>query len=95
MDVFGGTAPSPTLEVSPNPFEHTVNIQIPKGLKNSKLTIYDQLGRAIRQLPVLEEDIPQTLSVDVADLDSGIYFLSLVSSGRKVMTQKIIKQGLY
>jgi len=55
--------------------------------------ISDQLGRVIRQVPNVDELSGQTLSLDVSDLESGIYIVRIAARG-KVFTEKIVKQSL-
>jgi len=94
LEGFGNVEPTTSLAVSPNPFHHSIDIQIPKDIQNGNLTIYDQLGRMVRELPPFEDHTPQTVTVDLGELEDGVYFVRLVSKGKQVMTEKIVKQSM-
>jgi len=92
-EAFGGYETAASLVVAPNPFEHSIDIQIPEGIEKGELMISDQLGRVIRQVPNVGELSGQTLSLDVSDLESGIYIVRIATRG-KIFTEKIVKQSL-
>jgi len=57
------------------------------------LIISDQLGRVIRQISNLDNRAGQSMTLDVSDLESGIYIVRIAARG-KVYMEKIVKQTL-
>lgn len=80
------------LSVLPNPFDHSIAIQIPENLQNGELMISDQLGRVIRQVSNLDDKVGQAITLDVSDLESGIYIVRIAAKG-KVYMKKIVKHS--
>lgn len=92
-DAFGGVETVTTLAVTPNPFDHSIAIQIPEEIQNGELIISDQLGRVIRQVANIDDSAGQSMTMDVSDLESGIYIVRIAARG-KVYMKKIVKQSL-
>lgn len=79
-----------TLSIFPNPFtvSATVTYNLPSGTKNAALIAYDVLGReaAVYKLP----NPAGQLSITSANLNSGIYFYTLVADGQVLTVRKMV-----
>ncbi|WP_179019004.1 T9SS type A sorting domain-containing protein [Winogradskyella forsetii] len=74
-----------TVNISPNPFTKTINLQTSKTLEFKDIAIYDITGREVY---TTTEDL-RTLNLE--NLENGTYILSLATENEKA-TFKIIKQ---
>ena len=76
---------SVTVSVFPNPFNSSLTIKTDKPVFN-RLVISDMNGKQIKEIPYLME------TVDLEDLRSGVYFISLLDHfGSITTTLKVIK----
>jgi len=78
--------------VFPNPVNNIANIQfnLAENKDNIEVGIYDMVGKKIKNLyngPLSQGG--QDFSIDVSGLSKGVYFVSIISSDRRV-TQKMI-----
>jgi len=71
--------------VSPNPANDFVNISIQNSNDEVTLKIIDVLGNEI-----LSERLRNTKKIDVSNLKSGIYFVTIASTDKKVLSRKMI-----
>ncbi len=62
------------ISLYPNPANQKLNINIPKSIHPSKISIYNSLGKCILTRPYKP-------SVDIDNLDNGIYFIRLEMNG--------------
>lgn len=70
--------------IAPNPVETTFMITTINGLEIDKIEIYNALGQKVKSVN------PKETSIDVSDLHSGVYFISVTSNqGNK--KQKFLK----
>jgi hypothetical protein len=77
------------FQISPNPFEDNLNIQFLKSIDElESLTIIDVMGRVVKELNNLNTN--QTLSINLSDLKSGVYFVR-INFDQEIKTLKIIK----
>ena len=76
------------FKLSPNPTGNVITIQNsnPTG-KNYKLSIADQLGKVVKEMKY--EDSNEFI-LSVADLDDGMYFISIQNNKKQLFTQKIV-----
>ena len=76
----------------PNPFaEQTViNFSIPETVKKAQIHFYNQEGRIIQTVDVIERGLG-SITVFGADLSSGVYTYTLVADGQIVSTKKMMK----
>ncbi len=70
----------------PNPASDMLNIMIPTDTKVSTMNIYNVSGKLIRTLNTNEYQN----AINVADFDTGIYFIS-IETENEVITKKFIK----
>jgi serine protease AprX len=89
QNVLLGTTNASSLEfkIYPNPAKNLVSITLPKDIKLAKILFYNQLGQE-----VIRQNInSQTLSIDLYNLNSGIYTYKLETE-KTTLTGKIIKE---
>ena len=73
------------IYISPNPFRDYISVSnLPVGL-NARLEIYDIVGRKVLNSEFIN------LEVNVANLQSGIFYLIIISDDVIIYSQKIIK----
>lgn len=74
----------------PNPANAYTNFtyDIPKGINNATLIIYDILGSVITEQPITNEK--GTLKINTTEYTEGIYFYSLITSNNTLFTRKLI-----
>ena len=69
----------------PNPASDIVQLKFPVGIENTKVEIFDILGKQIK-VNLSEEN-----TIDVSKLPSGAYFVSINADDTKVTKKLIIK----
>lgn len=74
------------VTIYPNPVSNTLNIS---GGKNT--TSY-RIMNAMGQVVLMENIIASSFSIDVADLQSGLYFIEIVSTDKTSVKQTFIKK---
>lgn len=90
-DIIMGYDMSPKIKsAGPNPFGETIKVNFISKTK-SIVELTDTRGRIVKRIPIDpgEEEQSQTIT-GLSSLQSGIYFLSIISNGKKD-TQKLIK----
>ena len=75
-----------TFSIYPNPATSIINLKTQNPLNS--VTVFSTLGALVKQLTNMNKPIT---SLDVSSLESGVYFLQLISNG-KVITRKFIKE---
>lgn len=80
------------LAVAPNPFRETFDVTFTTGNERVMVSLFDGLGRRVkvisdRRLPAGEHRI----TVSVADLPSGAYFIHLTLAGGIRKTKRVVK----
>jgi hypothetical protein len=90
--VYVAEPPNSNIVVYPNP---VVNLSTPLTLKlvneaNTRLFgfLYDQYGRALRKLDIITD--PHVVSIDIATLANGLYFVRLSNGSREYSAKFII-----
>lgn len=77
------------INIYPNPSKGVLNIDIKNSAsKNNSMVIYDIMGKIIKQLE-LENSSDIIDTINLKDLNPGIYFLKL-KLGEKILSKKII-----
>jgi len=69
----------------PNPSNNQATLQLPSGINNAKVKIFDYLGKTLLEKNISSLD----KTIDLSDLTSGIYFVR-VQNDTKVGTKKLI-----
>ena len=76
-----------TVRIYPNPANDELTISIDPSTKIQSVNIVDVNGRLIKEISNLSQS---TLSVDISNFNSGIYFVQLNSNGQQII-RKIVK----
>lgn len=75
------------LAIYPNPSSNKVSIEIPSNMADAELRITDIMGRHILSKKVSQP----TEELNVSELASGIYFVSLSSQGRVLQSKLLVE----
>jgi hypothetical protein len=75
------------LFVFPNPAQNTVSFQLEKSQVVVSYNIYNMLGDA-----VITNNIVSTNSIDISELNSGVYFLTIKDKNGKLYNNKFVKR---
>lgn len=75
------------LRVYPNPFRNELTINLGRFSENwVEIQLYNAVGQAIKQWTIQNQ-----MTVDLSQLEKGIYFLRAIENGELLSTTKIIK----
>lgn len=77
-----------TFEVYPNPVAETLNIKLKSNAVGSVVSIYSLLGAKLIEKSIA---LDENLSIPVANLDNGVYYVS-VKNGNNTSVSKFIKK---
>ncbi|MDB5283576.1 MAG: hypothetical protein JWO06_2651, partial [Bacteroidota bacterium] len=77
-----------SLAIFPNPFKNNFAIQMNGDMKDATAQLYDETGRRLHQFNL---PASQNFEVDAAGLSAGLYFLSITTADKKVLTKKLLK----
>lgn len=73
------------VRISPNPFSHTLNIQLLQPNFNpQQISLYDLTGRLLINMPFVQ-------NLDASFLKPGFYFIRIEGENSQVITSKILK----
>ncbi len=75
------------FELSPNPSTGVVNLQSQNFISDGQVQVYDSSGKLLRQLP-LTDSLQHTL--DLSDLDSGLYFIEVRNAEGSIYVEKLL-----
>lgn len=76
------------FSLSPNPARDNISIVLPSTIKNSRIEIYDVLGKRIYTTSI---ENTHTKSIDVSNWKSGVYLIR-VSNDKSTHTKRFVKQ---
>ena len=75
------------LVISPNPAKSTINLYLPKGYENAKLSVFDVLGKEI-----YHEEVNTLKSIiNISKWNSGVYLVR-ISTDSDSQTKRFVKQ---
>lgn len=77
-----------SFSISPNPVEDFIHIQKKNEVKISKIRIFNLNGKLIQ---LKEQIVPDNITINVQDLNKGIYFISLENEDGQMLFLKFIK----
>lgn len=81
------------LVIYPVPANEFVNIEIENPTQESiTVNILNQLGQIVKSTEFASEDSNSRITLTVTDLKSGIYFLSVINSGKTSTTKLVIEK---
>jgi hypothetical protein len=75
-----------SISVYPNPVSNTLNFNNPNQIELDKAQVYSMEGRLVKSYLDLKENI------DLEDLVSGVYFVTIKNKQQEALTFKVIKQ---
>jgi hypothetical protein len=75
------------FQMFPNPAKTTVNIVLSNGLEEGQILISDISGKVVKQI----QNVQQNSQVDIGDLPSGLYFVSIISERNNWIQKLMIK----
>ena len=79
-----------TLQLYPNPVTNELNIQLDNTTSNYKVTIYNTLGSVVFES---NNQLSNTNnSINVGELNSGIYFVKITDAENKTFQKRLIKK---
>lgn len=86
---------NPTFSLSPNPSHGLVTVLVSQfsAGKDYKLRISNIIGREIRTVAVRPEAAEGGMTLNLADLPSGMYFYSLLQNDKVVSTKRLVLQN--
>lgn len=79
------------LNVYPNPSSSFVLVDIPAGIETGVLNILSLDGKVIAQETIQAAGIAQTINLNTADLDQGLYLIQL-KAANDILTQRFVKK---
>ena len=72
------------FKLHPNPVNDFFSIQIPPSLINESLTVFDFLGRKIKDVKLLTV----STEINITDFLDGVYYLRIGNYSNKLVVQK-------
>ncbi len=74
----------------PNPVSSilSINYSLKESYNNGKIIVYNMLGKKVKEIVI--SDKQAIAKVDVADLNAGVYFYSIVLDDKTMITKKLI-----
>ncbi|RIA10111.1 putative secreted protein (Por secretion system target) [Flavobacteriaceae bacterium MAR_2010_72] len=73
--------------ISPNPATSSLNVYLPAGFENAKLTVFDVLGKVIYDV----EMNSLKSSINISKWNSGVYLVK-ISTDKATQTKRFVKQ---
>ncbi len=80
-----------SFKVYPNPTDNVVNVTTSSSIESAKFTLVDLLGRQINHKTTVTKLNQNTMQIDLSNLQSGVYVLSIVDNGNTSVF-KIVKE---
>ena len=79
-----------SLNIYPNPFHDmaTISYNLPTEMGNAQLQIFNNIGQQLRVITLTQGQ--QQITIEAAELSSGIYYYSVVSKGQKLGDGKFV-----
>jgi hypothetical protein len=74
--------------IYPNPTQSMLHVSLLNTFKNASLTVYDVTGRLVK---AVDKITTNDLAIDISDLESGMYLISL-QTDNNVVTKRFVKQ---
>ena len=74
------------VNLYPNPAKEFLNYSLPLDFNLNKITIYDPLGKVIKQL-----EVPSNSRINISELERGIYFINF-KGDKNSTTKRFIKE---
>ena len=81
----------PSFNISPNPFSDYITIKNTDGTNSYNLKIFNSIGQLIYQKKDVEIN-PETSTIKLQNLNTGLYFLIISDKSKIIHTQKLVKE---
>lgn len=75
------------ISISPNPASTVLTLLLPKSITEGQIVVFDMLGKQVFAETFVAEN---SLPINVSNLNSGVYFIKVVS-GENTQIQRFIK----
>lgn len=74
----------------PNPFDSqtTIKYQLPNGLNQASITVFDLNGRFIRDYSINKNN--GEIVINASEIGKGLFLYSLIQNGKEIMTKKMV-----
>lgn len=83
------------LKLFPNPISSQLNLSFEDSIKNDLLLrIFDSWGRLVKKQIVKKNTKEQSESVDMAELENGVYFVQVWKKDKIITTKKMVKMKI-
>jgi len=76
------------FEIFPNPVSNVLYVNYSDFQSNASIELYDALGKLVVNQPLNNQQI----SVDLSNLQNGLYFIKLINGNQVLNTRKVIKR---
>jgi hypothetical protein len=73
------------LSLYPNPAKDIVKLQVPAGLTDIKIEVFDSLGKQILL------NLSENNTINIRSLNSGLYLVSIITEDKKITKKLIVK----
>ncbi|WP_019947594.1 T9SS type A sorting domain-containing protein [Hymenobacter aerophilus] len=86
---------SPTFSLAPNPAHGIVTLSMSQYAAGTeyRLRLSNIIGREVRTVALRPEAADRGMSLNLADLPSGMYFYSLLQNDKVVSTKRLVLQN--
>lgn len=74
-----------SISISPNPVSNVINIELPPNVEISDASIYNVTGQKLL-------NVSNTNTIDISNLETGMYILKIKDSNNNAITRRIIKK---
>lgn len=74
----------------PNPFDSqtTIKYQLPNGVNQASITVFDLNGRFIRDYSINKNN--GEIVINASEIGKGLFLYSLIQNGKEIMTKKMV-----
>ncbi len=78
------------IEVYPNPFTHSINVDAIQDKSDATLTVYDISGKQVFEKMMKQHELQETSTIDLSALPVGMYNL-VIKTQNQVLNSKLVK----
>lgn len=89
--LFAEGKPTAAMKVYPTVASSSVQVQLPESARGNRISIYAATGTLQQQITLADKQTQVSLSI--ASLKPGTYFLQVISTSGKVRTEQFVKAG--
>ena len=81
-----------TLNIFPNPTKNDLNIIFDVDMQNVKLSLYDHVGKLVKDLNWLSIQKGEQKTINVSNLSPGMYFINFMNTEHNLNTSFTISK---